>query len=135
MSMASAMRRTAFQTSPSLAADIYMFSAYKTYGPHQGIMVVRRALGEALPNQGHDFNGGALYKRFTPAGDDHAQVAACAGMADYIDTLYAEMDGPQVKAATRAAARSRRNARPRNRTPRKIARFLVDEELATPDRP
>lgn len=93
-----------FPNVTELGADIYMFSAYKTYGPHQGIMVVRRALGEALPNQGHDFNGGSLYKRFTPAGDDHAQVAACAGMADYVDTLYAEMGGPQVKSAARAAA-------------------------------
>ena len=70
-----------------LGADIYLFSAYKTYGPHQGLMVIRRALGEQLPNQGHHFNGGSLYKRFTPAGPDHAQVAACAGMADYVDDM------------------------------------------------
>lgn len=70
-----------------LGPDVYLFSAYKTYGPHQGIMVMRRALGEALPNQGHHFNGDTLYKRFTPAGPDHAQVAASAGMADYIDAL------------------------------------------------
>lgn len=70
-----------------MGPDIYLFSAYKTYGPHQGIMVMRRALGEALPNQGHYFNGASLYKRFTPAGPDHAQVAASAGMADYTDAL------------------------------------------------
>ncbi|WP_372614925.1 aminotransferase class V-fold PLP-dependent enzyme [Aquicoccus sp.] len=70
-----------------LGPDIYLFSAYKTYGPHQGIMVIRRALGEQLPNQAHYFNADTLYKRFTPAGPDHAQVAACAGMADYIDVL------------------------------------------------
>ncbi|OFX05097.1 MAG: nitrogen fixation protein NifS [Alphaproteobacteria bacterium RIFCSPHIGHO2_12_FULL_63_12] len=73
----------------ALGADIYLFSAYKTYGPHQGIMVIRRALGERLPNQGHYFNAGTLYKRFTPAGPDHAQIAASAGMADYVDDLYA----------------------------------------------
>lgn len=73
----------------ALGADIYLFSSYKTYGPHQGIMVMRRALGEALPNQAHGFNGDTLYKRFTPAGPDHAQVAACAGMADYVDALAA----------------------------------------------
>lgn len=72
-----------------LGPDIYLFSAYKTYGPHQGIMVMRRALGEALPNQGHYFNEGSLYKRFTPAGPDHAQIAASAGMADYIESLAA----------------------------------------------
>jgi selenocysteine lyase/cysteine desulfurase len=71
-----------------LDADIYLFSAYKTYGPHQGIMVIRHRLGDQLPNQGHYFNAGSLYKRFTPAGPDHAQVAASAGMADYIDAIY-----------------------------------------------
>lgn len=73
----------------ALGPDVYLFSAYKTYGPHQGIMVIRRALGMLLPNQGHVFNGDSLYKRFTPAGPDHAQVAACAGMADYVDSFYA----------------------------------------------
>lgn len=71
-----------------LGPDIYLFSAYKTYGPHQGLMTMRRELGMALPNQGHVFNGAHLEKRFTPAGPDHAQVAACAGIADYIDALY-----------------------------------------------
>jgi selenocysteine lyase/cysteine desulfurase len=86
-----------------LGPDIYLFSAYKTYGPHQGVMVVRRALGEVLPNQGHHFNGDTLYKRFTPAGPDHAQVAACAGMADYVDAL-ADHHGVQGDAAARGAA-------------------------------
>lgn len=82
----------------SLGPDIYLFSAYKTYGPHQGLMVMRRTLAELLPNQGHYFNSDALYKKFTPAGPDHAQIAACAGIADYIDLLYqhhvAEGEGP-----------------------------------------
>lgn len=73
----------------SMGADIYLFSTYKTFGPHQGAMVIRRSLGETLPNQGHHFNGGTLYKRFTPSGPDHAQIAACAGIADYFDA-YAE---------------------------------------------
>lgn len=86
----------------ALGADIYLFSAYKTYGPHQGLMIVRRDLGEQLPNQGHFFNGDHLDKRFTPAGPDHAQVAACAGMADYVDALAASLgvgsDAPEVRA-------------------------------------
>jgi len=77
-----------FPNMDSLGADIYLFSSYKTYGPHQGIMVIRRALAEALPNQGHYFNADILHKRFTPAGPDHAQIAACAGMVDYVDALY-----------------------------------------------
>ncbi|WP_395541906.1 aminotransferase class V-fold PLP-dependent enzyme [Neotabrizicola sp. sgz301269] len=76
-----------FPDMPALGADVYLFSAYKTYGPHQGIMVIRKEFGFELPGQGHHFNHGTLYKRHTPAGPDHAQVAACAGMADYVDAL------------------------------------------------
>lgn len=76
-----------FPDIPALGCDVYLFSAYKTYGPHQGIMVLGRDWGMELPGQGHFFNHGSLYKRHTPAGPDHAQVAACAGMADYIDAL------------------------------------------------
>lgn len=78
-----------FPDIPALGCDVYLFSAYKTYGPHQGIMVIRRDFGMALPAQGHWFNAGTLYKRHTPAGPDHAQIAACAGMVDYVDAVHA----------------------------------------------
>jgi selenocysteine lyase/cysteine desulfurase len=93
-----------FPDIPALGPDVYLFSAYKTYGPHQGIMVVTRDWGMELPAQCHYFNAGSLYKRFTPAGPDHAQIAACAGMADYIDALYAHHFGGE------AAPRDRNNA-------------------------
>lgn len=85
----------------ALGADVYLFSAYKTYGPHQGIMAIRRELGMALPNQGHYFNADNLYARFTPAGPDHAQIAASAGMADYTDAVYAHHDGGNADARGR----------------------------------
>lgn len=87
----------------ALGCDAYVFSAYKTYGPHQGIMVIRRDWGFALPNQGHHFNGGTLYKRLTPAGPDHAQIAASAGMADYMEALAARHGAGRGAAAARAA--------------------------------
>ena len=86
----------------SLGTDIYMFSSYKTYGPHQGILVIRRGLADRLANQAHFFNADVRYKRFTPAGPDHAQVAACAGMADYIDALYAHHHDGEAAPAQRA---------------------------------
>lgn len=88
----------------ALGADIYLFSTYKTYGPHQGVMTIRRALAERLPNQGHWFNGTSPYKRFTPAGPDHAQVAACAGMADYIDMIHARHAPDHAAPTDRARA-------------------------------
>lgn len=78
-----------FPDVPALGCDVYLFSAYKTFGPHQGIMVLREAFGMELPGQAHFFNHGTLYKRHTPAGPDHAQIAACAGMADYVDAVAA----------------------------------------------
>ena len=87
----------------ALGCDVYMFSSYKTYGPHQGIMVVREDFGFELPNQGHHFNGNSLFYRFTPAGPDHAQVAACAGMADYIDNFSIHHGGGAGAEAARLA--------------------------------
>lgn len=78
-----------FPDIPALGCDVYLFSAYKTYGPHQGIMVISESFGMELPGQAHFFNNDTLYKRFTPAGPDHAQIAACAGMADFVDALAA----------------------------------------------
>jgi selenocysteine lyase/cysteine desulfurase len=93
-----------FPDVPALGADVYLFSAYKTYGPHQGIMTIRRDFAEVLPAQGHWFNAGTLYKRFTPAGPDHAQIAACAGMADYLDALHAHHFAPEPDPLARARA-------------------------------
>ena len=73
----------------ALGADIYFFSAYKVYGPHQGIMAVRPDLALSLPNQGHFFNDNKPRYRLTPAGPDHAQIAASSGIADYLEAVAA----------------------------------------------
>jgi cysteine desulfurase family protein (TIGR01976 family) len=72
----------------SLGADIYTFSLYKVYGPHLGVMFMRRSLNGELPNQGHFFNAGHATARFTPAGPDHAQVAAVNGVIDYLELVH-----------------------------------------------
>ncbi len=51
----------------ALGVDIYKFSLYKVYGPHLGVLVMRRALNKQLPNQGHFFNADHPTARFTPA--------------------------------------------------------------------
>ena len=82
----------------ALGADIYLFSAYKTYGPHQGIMAIRAELAAALPNLGHFFNDAKPRYRLTPAGPDHAQIAASAGIADYLEQVAA-IAGPGIEGA------------------------------------
>jgi selenocysteine lyase/cysteine desulfurase len=87
-----------------LGVDAYYFSLYKVYGPHLGAMFLRRELNAALPNQGHFFNAGFPGKRFTPAGPDHAQVAAVNGVMDYLDAI-ADHHGQQGRpVSSRAAA-------------------------------
>ncbi len=72
-----------------LGADVYMFSLYKVYGVHQGLMAVRSPLLERLGNQSHYFNAGSPTSKLNPAGPDHAQVAAASGTLDYIQALAA----------------------------------------------
>ncbi|MBA4284758.1 MAG: nitrogen fixation protein NifS [Xanthomonadaceae bacterium] len=80
----------------ALGADLYLFSLYKTFGPHQGLMVVRPALAGRLANQGHGFNAGQPRKRLVPAGADHAQVAAARGVAEYFEALDVHHGGGDV---------------------------------------
>ena len=85
-----------------LGADVYLFSAYKTWGPHQGVMAVRRPLFDALGNQSHFFNADKVHYKLNPAGPDHAQVAALAGVVDYLDEVFLHHGGD---ASTPAAER------------------------------
>jgi selenocysteine lyase/cysteine desulfurase len=71
----------------ALGADIYLFSSYKTYGPHQGVMVIRKSARHLLAPQSHFFNHEIPSKWMIPAGPDHAQIAAANGMMDYFDAL------------------------------------------------
>ncbi len=77
----------------AIGCDVYLFSLYKVYSVHQGLMVVRGPLGERLPNQGHFFNADDVRKRLNPAGPDHAQIAASAGVLDYVEALDAHHGG------------------------------------------
>ncbi len=72
----------------ALGADIYLFSLYKVYSVHQGLMVIRRRVMEKLPNQAHYFNNEFEHKRMNPAGPDHAQVASAGAVLDYVERLH-----------------------------------------------
>ena len=85
-------------------ADVYLFSLYKVYGPHLGAMYVRADLAAQLPSQAHFFKGDALPGRFTPAGPDHAQVAAVNGVIDYLAAVAARHGHGQRPVQEQAAA-------------------------------
>jgi selenocysteine lyase/cysteine desulfurase len=90
-----------------LGVDIYMFSLYKVYGPHLGVMFMRKAINEKLPNQGHFFNTNYPTARFTPAGPDHAQIASVNGVIDYFEAIYAHHFGDDEVPASLKTSRVR----------------------------
>lgn len=73
----------------ALDADIYLFSLYKTWGPHLGAMYVNPAVRKEMANQSHYYYQDEAHYSLTPAGPDHAQIAAAAGIAEYLDAVYA----------------------------------------------
>ena len=77
-----------FPNLDELKCDAYVFSTYKTYGTHQGIMIVRPDFLEELDPQCHFFNESTLYKRLDSAGPNHASIAALAGIGDYFEAAY-----------------------------------------------
>lgn len=72
----------------ALEADIYLFSLYKTFGPHLGLMYVDNELILRMENQSHFFKEGITKSMLTPAGPDHAQIGAASGILDYFDAVY-----------------------------------------------
>ena len=114
----------------ALDADVYLFSLYKTYSVHQGLMVVRNGLLDELPNQSHFFNDTVADKRLNPAGPDHAQVGVAGAVLDYVELLHRHHGGSVRRTAhgdgglgTVAAPRgfadpaaARRTHRPRRRS-------------------
>jgi selenocysteine lyase/cysteine desulfurase len=74
-------------------------------------MYVRRTLAAQLPSQAHFFKSNDMQGRFTPAGPDHAQVAAVNGVIDYMEALAAhhgngDASVPQQAALVRQLMRS-----------------------------
>jgi len=71
-----------------LGVDVYVFSTYKTYGTHVGVMWIREELFDRLVCQGHYFNREKPHYRMNPTGPQHAEIAALVGIGHYFDTLH-----------------------------------------------
>ena len=72
----------------SSGLDIYCFSTYKTFGTHVGVMWGRKEALDTLEPQGHYFNRDLPHYKFNPAGPLHAEIAALAGIEEYIEAVY-----------------------------------------------
>ncbi len=93
-----------FPDMKELSADIYLFSTYKTLGPHLGVMYVNKELIGKMENQSHFFKEGITRSMLTPAGPDHAQIAAASGILDYFDAVYEHHFDEEAAPAQRNSA-------------------------------
>lgn len=89
----------------SFEPDVYLFSTYKTFGTHLGIMWLRRSLADRIAPQGHFFNRDKPRYRMNPTGPLHAEIAALAGIGQYFDALHDHHFGQQGGSRSERARR------------------------------
>ncbi|WP_247234740.1 aminotransferase class V-fold PLP-dependent enzyme [Telluribacter sp. SYSU D00476] len=114
-----------------LDVDAYVFSTYKTYGTHQGVMVVREDFLEELEPQSHFFNVPYKNKRLDAAGPDHAAIAALAGLGDYFSTVYEHHFGAE---AVPLHVKARKVADLMHQHEMKLCHYLLDHLRELPVR-
>lgn len=84
----------------ALNADAYVFSAYKVFGPHLGVMALRPELLGRLTNQNHMHLNDTGALTLNPGGPPHELAAALAGVTDYFAALVGveTLDRPTLEA-------------------------------------
>ena len=85
----------------------YVFSAYKVYGPHLGVMVGRREAIAAAANANHYFHAENVPAKLNPGGMQYEAVAACAGIGAYLDAVWADSFAAPEGTATLPDPRTR----------------------------
>lgn len=73
----------------STGLDFYLFSTYKTFATHVGVMWGSDAALESTTSQGHYFNASKPNARLNPSGPQHGEIAALGGLRDYFETVAA----------------------------------------------
>ncbi len=74
----------------AIGVDFCLFSLYKLYGPHLGVMYGKRDLLRKLPSQNHYFfSDSALPYKMQPGGYLHETAASIEGICEYFDAIYA----------------------------------------------
>ncbi|MDZ7839521.1 MAG: aminotransferase class V-fold PLP-dependent enzyme [Gammaproteobacteria bacterium] len=72
----------------TLGPDFVVFSTYKTFATHLGVLWGKSDRLSDLAPQGHFFNAGKPRYRMNPTGPLHAEIGALAGLGEYVDELY-----------------------------------------------
>ncbi len=77
----------------ALGCDWYVYSFYKTYGPHQAVLWGRHERLVELDSLNHDFIGrGRVPYKLQPGNVNYELAWGCAGIPDYLAALAAHHD-------------------------------------------
>jgi cysteine desulfurase family protein (TIGR01976 family) len=69
--------------------DFYLFSFYKVFGPHLGLLYCRKDRLLAAKGQYHYFfPEDDLDHKLNPAGPNHETIASLTGISEYLDTVH-----------------------------------------------
>ncbi len=72
-----------------LDVDFYLYSPYKVFGPHMGVLYGKRELLSLLANQSHYFlPEDDFQRRLCPGGLNYELTAAAAGIGDYFEEVH-----------------------------------------------
>jgi selenocysteine lyase/cysteine desulfurase len=87
----------------ALDVDFYLYSPYKIFGPHMGVLYGTRAALARTANQSHYFLADDEHqRRLCPGGYNYELTAGAAGITDYFDAVHAHhFPGANVGAAER----------------------------------
>ena len=72
--------------------DVYLYSTYKTFAPHTGVMWINPERQSEFENQGHFFNSDKPHYRLNPTGPLHAEIGALGGLRNYYDDIFRQHD-------------------------------------------
>lgn len=72
----------------ALGVDFYLFSLYKLYGPHLGVLYVKRERIAQATNQYHFFLEQSGATKLNPGGLSYPSVASASGIVDYMETVH-----------------------------------------------
>lgn len=72
----------------TLGPDFLVFSTYKTFATHLGVLWGKGERLAELAPQGHFFNADKPHYRMNPAGPLHAEIGALAGLGQYVEDLH-----------------------------------------------
>lgn len=85
--------------------DVFLYSTYKTFAPHTGVMWINPERIAEFEPQGHFFNADLPHYRMNPTGPLHAEIGALGGLRNYYEDIHCHHFSAQADLSLHQCAR------------------------------